>query len=46
MQTMVTRWRNGDTPQEIADELKITVKEVLAVLRDNESEWNIHKPRK
>ena len=40
MQTIVTRWRYGDTPQEIADELKITVKEVLAVLRENSKQWD------
>lgn len=40
MPSIVTRWRNGDTPQEIADELKITVKEVLAVLRENSKEWD------
>ena len=46
MPSIVIRFRFGDSVQEIADELKLTVKEVLAVLREKESEWNIHKPRK
>lgn len=48
MPSIVTRFRFGDTPLEIAQEqeLKITVEQVIAVLREKESEWNIHKPRK
>lgn len=40
MQTIVTRFRFGDSVQDIADELKITVKEVLAVLRENSKQWD------
>lgn len=40
MPSIVTRWRNGSTAQEISDELKITVKEVLAVLREKRKEWD------
>lgn len=40
MQTIVTRFRFGDSVQEIADELKITVKEVLSVLRENSKQWD------
>ena len=46
MPSIVTRFRFGDSVQEIADELKLTVKEVLAVLLEKESDGNIHKPRK
>tara|TARA_Y100001973_G_scaffold101096_1_gene163496 strand:+ start:1449 stop:1583 length:135 start_codon:yes stop_codon:yes gene_type:complete len=41
MQTIVTRFRFGDSVQEIADELKLTVKEVLAVLRENSKQWDV-----
>lgn len=40
MPSIVTRWRNGSTAQEIADELNTTVKEVLAVLREKRTEWD------
>lgn len=46
MQTIVTRFRFGDRLQDIAKDTGITVKQVIAVLRENESQWNIHKPRK
>lgn len=46
MPSIVTRFRFGDTPLEIAKVLNITVEQVVAVLREKESEWNIHKPRK
>lgn len=40
MPSIVTRFRFGDTPLEIADELKLTVKEVIAVLRENSKQWD------
>ena len=40
MHSIVTRFRFGDSVQEIADELKLTVKEVLAVLRENSKQWD------
>lgn len=40
MPSIVTRFRFGDSVQEIADELKITVKEVLVVLRENSKQWD------
>ncbi|MEC9061536.1 MAG: hypothetical protein VYC55_08005 [Pseudomonadota bacterium] len=39
--TIVTRFRFGDSVQDIADELKLTVKEVLAVLRENSKQWDV-----
>lgn len=46
MQTIVTRFRFGDRLQDIANDLGLTVKQAIAVLRENESQWNIHKHRK
>ena len=40
MPSIVTRFRFGDSVQEIADELKITVKQVIAVLRENGKQWD------
>ena len=41
MPSIVTRFRFGDSVQDIADELKLTVKEVLAVLRENSKQWDV-----
>lgn len=41
MHSIVTRFRFGDSVQEIADELKLTVKEVLSVLRENSKQWDM-----
>lgn len=41
MHSIVTRFRFGDSVQDIADELKLTVKEVLAVLRENSKQWDV-----
>lgn len=46
MHSIVTRFRFGDRLHDIATDTGLTVKEVIAVLRENESEWNMHKPRK
>lgn len=40
MTSIVTRFRFGDTPLEISQELKITVEQVLAVLRENSKQWD------
>lgn len=41
MHSIVTRFRFGDSVQEISDELKITVKQVIAALRENSKQWDV-----
>lgn len=40
MPSIVTRFRFGDTPLEIAKVLNITVEQVIAVLRENSKQWD------
>jgi hypothetical protein len=40
METIVTRWRWGDSPQKISLDTGIAVKEVIAVLRQNSKLWD------
>ncbi len=40
MPSIVTRFRFGDTPLEIAQFLNITVEQVIAVLRKNSKQWD------
>jgi len=40
MHSIVTRFRFGDRLQDIAQELKITVEQVIAVLRENSKQWD------
>ncbi|QDP61754.1 MAG: hypothetical protein Unbinned4466contig1000_66 [Prokaryotic dsDNA virus sp.] len=41
MPSIVTRFRFGDRLQDIANDLDITVKQVIAVLRENSKQWDV-----
>lgn len=40
MHSIVTRFRFGDRLQDIANDTGITVKQVIAVLRENRKQWD------
>lgn len=40
MHSIVTRFRFGDSVQDIAQVLKITVEQVVAALRENSKQWD------
>lgn len=40
MPSIVTRFRFGDRLQDIANDLGVTVKQVIAVLRENSKQWD------